>query len=599
MRRAADLKPVVPPTVDREIALSKRPMSEEEIKGEKERGFANNRFNQYLSDRISLHRAIDDPRDKKCLTREYPDVDKFPDTTVVIVFHNEARTTLLRTVVSVLNRSPPHLLKEIVLVDDASTMPHLKEPLEREVKTISSKIRLFHLPERSGLIRAKVFGADQARGAVLTFLDSHCECNVGWLEPLLERIYLDRTTVVTPVIDNIDKETFKYSGGPIVQTRGIYTWSMTFSWLDLPYEEQQKRTDPIAPLRSPTMAGGLFSMEREYFYEIGSYDMGMDVWGGENLEMSFRIWMCGGTLEFIPCSRVGHVYRDHHPYKFPNGTSETINRNLNRVAEVWLDEYKEYYYEVRPYHRSLGTGKSIQDRLDLRARLQCKSFKWYLDNVYPDMLVPTREYLLARGGLRNMGADVCLDAGSTDLEHMKPGLRRCNARSAIAGAQAFYLTKKLHEIRIESTFGNRCLDSSERAPNSPLSFWGCHTMGGNQRWSHTEEKQLKHGPSGVCAEAISKGGKVGATVCPAALTLTRGVMLRGVARGGEGWIILAAIWYRYSRWLTLPPAHCCTPRAVRAGGQRVRQRQPVSEVGVFHVGRAPRPRGALSPARPS
>ncbi|VDP26005.1 unnamed protein product, partial [Onchocerca flexuosa] len=113
--------------------------------------------------------------------------DDLPDTSVIICFHNEAWSVLLRTVHSVLERTPGHLLKEIILVDDFSNFDHLKKPLEDYMSQFG-KVRILRLESRLGLIRARLRGASVAQGKVLTFLDSHCECMDRWLEPLLDRI---------------------------------------------------------------------------------------------------------------------------------------------------------------------------------------------------------------------------------------------------------------------------------------------------------------------------------------------------------------------------------------------------------------------------
>lgn len=103
----------------------------------------------------------------------------------------------------------------------------------------------------------------------------------------------------------------------------------------------------------------------------------------------FQVWMCGGEIEIIPCSRVGHIFRNDNPYSFPKDRMKTVERNLVRVAEVWLDEYKELFYGHGDHliDQGLDVGNLTQQR-ELRKKLKCKSFKWYLENVFPDLKAP-------------------------------------------------------------------------------------------------------------------------------------------------------------------------------------------------------------------
>ncbi|XP_011700985.1 PREDICTED: putative polypeptide N-acetylgalactosaminyltransferase 9 isoform X2 [Wasmannia auropunctata] len=445
-------------------------------------GWLNNAFNQYVSDLISVHRSLPDPRDQWCKEpgRYLTDL---PPTAVIICFHNEAWSVLLRTVHSVLDRSPEHLIQEIILVDDFSDMPHLKRQLEDYMMNYP-KVRIIRANKREGLIRARLLGAAAAKAPVLTYLDSHCECTEGWLEPLLDRIARDPTTVVCPVIDVIDDSTLEYhwrdSSGVNV---GGFDWNLQFNWQAVPEREKKRHKNAAEPVWSPTMAGGLFSIDRAFFERIGTYDSGFDIWGGENLELSFKTWMCGGTLEIVPCSHVGHIFRKRSPYKWRNGVN-VLKRNSIRLSEVWLDEYAKYYYQRIGHDK--GNYGDISERKALRKKLGCKSFKWYLDNVYPELFIPGEA--VASGEIRQVTSGMCIDSsGKAEDLHQPVGMYPCHRQ----GGNQYWMLSKTGEIRRDES----CLDYS----GSDVILYPCHGSKGNQQWIYNPQtNHIRHGSSDKC-----------------------------------------------------------------------------------------------------
>ncbi|GFN82427.1 hypothetical protein PoB_000893300 [Plakobranchus ocellatus] len=280
-----------------------------------------------------------------------------------------------------------------------------------------------------------------ARSEVVVFLDAHCECNVGWLEPLLYSLKQDPHKVVSPYIDTIRAESLEYRQSP-PRLQGGFNWRLEFSWRAATTVGLE--TDPI---RTPIISGGLFAVTKDFFLKMGGYDPQLNIWGGENFELSFKTWMCGGGLEILPCSRVGHVFRASLPYSFTPGPSDSSNvredtvlTNLARVATVWMDQYADIFFAAVNFPSHLEVG-DIHERAKLREKLHCKSFDWYLQQTFPELQIVSNDTLF-HGQVKNSGSLMCLDVISSPSAGFSLGLTACHGGIN----QTFHLTAD-HRLR--------------------------------------------------------------------------------------------------------------------------------------------------------
>lgn len=272
-----------------------------------------------------------------CKKLKYP-MEKLPSVSVVITYHNEEASVLLRTLSSLRSRTPIQLLREVILVDDGSTQADEKLNDFIKIKFLNM-VQHRRITTQVGLMHARVVGAELALADVLVFLDSHVEVTKGWLEPLIAPILEDNRTCTTPIIDTIDFDNFAYRRGK--PSRGFFNWE--FNYIQLPLLKEEAVAMP-APHKNPIMNGGLFAIGREWFSELGGYDKGLKIWGAEQFELSLKLWLCGGQILEVPCSRVGHLFRDgNFQIRYTNKDKNSEKKLISRVSSIYFQYHNKYY----------------------------------------------------------------------------------------------------------------------------------------------------------------------------------------------------------------------------------------------------------------
>ena len=168
-----------------------------------------------------------------------------------------------------------------------------------------------------------------AKGSILIYVSSTVVVNHGWIQPLIAKVSTADNLVAVPHYDNLlSDHRFYRTDDQLVNT---FAWSLYTVYIDSPEKDEEMLTTSV-------MRGDVFAVKKSFLSGIGNYDEHFKAnGGGEHIELSFRIWLCGGEIKVVTCSRVA-VHNSLKPQ------SVTSASNYRRVAELWMEDYSETAY---------------------------------------------------------------------------------------------------------------------------------------------------------------------------------------------------------------------------------------------------------------
>ena len=364
-------------------------------------------FDKLIDSRL---RRLPDFRPRRCLSKSNKVNLK---VSIILQFFDYQFYDLKTTIGSVLMNTPREHIQEIIVIDDGSTLEYIQKDSTQYIDGISFA-QMYILSIQKGPAGAKMYAAEKAVGDVLVFLDGNVICSKGWLEPLLDLLDESPNSLAVPHYDDIhDPVSYEYKATEDSLVTS-FTWSLTMRM-----RRSVHTTDVVFPLETVVMRGNAFAVKKDYFDKLGGYDDVMKDAAALAMELSFRTWLCGGSIKIVPCSRVG-ILALNDPLKIVNAES------VRRMSELWMSDRKDFIFKNTGIDQVQN--QELTDAVQRRKEkldslgLQCKSFDWYVSNVAKDIYTPSKDaqfYGLLKcktGRCARVGQDARIDLGACNAE---------------------------------------------------------------------------------------------------------------------------------------------------------------------------------------
>ena len=224
-----------------------------------------------------------------------------------------------------------------------------------------------------GVARARNLGASHASGDVILFADAHVRAPEGWHIPVTDALRDERVGAVAPGIYSLTDPERRGFGMSVAGP------DLRVPWL---------RKAGSAPYPVPVLPGGFLAMRRETYLRTGGYDPGMRQLGGNDAELSCRLWLSGYEQKVVPELEVGHLFRSAAPYPakwvallhnrlrmalvhFHAGTRGTRGARLARLRGFPGRGCHDAGYRRPGAPRADGANPEFQRRLVFRTILTC------------------------------------------------------------------------------------------------------------------------------------------------------------------------------------------------------------------------------------